>query len=258
MSTHETFAAFERSATKKKSKAPRDPRLAVGYIRVSTDEQQLGPEAQEAAIRSYASRSGLEVVAIVRDIGVSGGAPLDERPGLAEALDVLGTLGASKLIVAKRDRLARDTARAAFVERLVEGAGAYVVSADGVAGGVSPEDKLLRGILDVMAEYERAAIRLRTKVALAAKRRRGERLGQVPYGYTADASGKLHPEPREQAAIAHIVRQRDAGVSWDELVLELQASFPPRGASGRWHRTSAHRIYKTATASRKKSPADSR
>jgi DNA invertase Pin-like site-specific DNA recombinase len=250
MSTRERFAAFEQPALKarKKDSDGRQKR-AVGYVRVSTDEQQLGPEAQEAAIRAYAARAGLELLKIIRDT-VSGGAPLDERPALVEALDALTEHSAGKLIVAKRDRLARDTARALFAERLIEQSGAQVVTADGVAGGTSPEDKLLRGILDVIAEYERAAIRVRTRAALAAKKRRGERLGQVPFGYAARPDKTLVPVPQEQAAIAYIVQHRDAGVSWDEILAGLQASFPTRGESGRWHHTSAQRIYRAAVARR--------
>ena len=40
-----------------------DTRTAVAYLRVSTDEQHLGPEAQRAAITAWASREGVSVVA---------------------------------------------------------------------------------------------------------------------------------------------------------------------------------------------------
>jgi DNA invertase Pin-like site-specific DNA recombinase len=251
MATRERFEAFEATSPKGKRKAKPDPKRAIGYIRVSTDEQQLGPEAQEAAIRAYATRAGLEVVEIVRDLGVSGGAPLDERPGLVEALDALDRHQAATLVVSKRDRLARDSTRGAFVERLVESAGARVVSADGVAGGSSPEDKLLRGIMDAFAEYERAAIRLRTRAALAAKRRKGERLGQIPYGFRAGEDGKLVPDAAEQRVVMFILGERDGGATWQEITDALQTTYKPRGKSGTWHMTSVHRIYTAADNARK-------
>jgi site-specific DNA recombinase len=47
---------------------------AIGYLRVSTDQQAesgLGLEAQEAAVRSAASRSRLDVVRVFVDAGTS-------------------------------------------------------------------------------------------------------------------------------------------------------------------------------------------
>ena len=38
-------------------------------------------------------------------------------------------------------------------------------------------------MVDAFAEYERAIIRARTRAALAVKRGRGERTGEVPYGF---------------------------------------------------------------------------
>ncbi len=73
------------------------------------------------------------------------------------------------LLVAKRDRLARDVVVAAMVDRLAERHGARVLAADGTGNGDGPEAMLMRGIVDVFAQYERALIRARTKAALAVK-----------------------------------------------------------------------------------------
>ena len=96
-----------------------DPTRAVGYLRVSTDEQHLGPEAQRAAITQWAQRGGITVLAWHVDAGVSGAAGIDGRPALMTALDDLPRHGAGILAVAKRDRLARDVVIAATIERAV-------------------------------------------------------------------------------------------------------------------------------------------
>jgi hypothetical protein len=83
---------------------------------------------------------------VFTDPGVSGGAALDKRPGLLAALAALRTHNAGLLLVAKRDRLARDSLLAALVERLAERLGARVQSADGAADGDAPEDVLMRRI----------------------------------------------------------------------------------------------------------------
>ena len=111
-----------------KQKFAPDATKAVAYLRCSTDRQDLSPDAQRAAITTWAVREGVEVVAWHEDRGVSGGAELELRPGLTAAVADLAPKRAGLLVVAKRDRLARDVLTAALVERLCERAGARVVS----------------------------------------------------------------------------------------------------------------------------------
>src|SRR5687767_12532202 len=102
----------------RKRLAPGDSKRAVAYLRVSTAEQELGPQAQRANIERWATTHGVTIVAWRTDQGVSGGAELDKRPALQAALDDLRLYDAGVLVVAKRDRLARDVVKAALIERL--------------------------------------------------------------------------------------------------------------------------------------------
>ena len=181
---------------------PGSPQIAVAYIRVSTEDQKLGPEAQRAAIESWAAHEGVRVV-LWREDRLGGATPIDERPGLLEALAALREHGAGVFVVAKRDRIARDIAVAAGVERAVESAGARVVSAGGEGNGDSPADQFLRTIVDGAAQYERALIRARTKAALGIKKARGEKTGGgVRYGQRlkADGSHVLHEDGTRKCA----------------------------------------------------------
>lgn len=196
-------------------------RLAVAYLRVSTEEQHLGPEAQRAAITAWAAREGVTVASWHIDAGVSGAADVAARPALAAALGALRADGAGVLVVARRDRLARDVYVAAAIDRAVASSGARVVSADGTGNGDTPADAFMRTILDGAAAYERALIAARTKAALGAKRARGERTGTVPYGYTADAAGRLSPCAAEQAVITEARALRAAGMTFRAIVAEL-------------------------------------
>ena len=60
-----------------------------------------------------------------------------------------------------------------------------------------------------------------TRAALDAKKARGERAGTVPYGFVADAAGRLSPCEPEQAVLAQVRRLRDAGLSQRAIVAEL-------------------------------------
>jgi DNA invertase Pin-like site-specific DNA recombinase len=216
-----------------------DVGIVVGYVRVSTDEQHLSPVAQRDALEAWARARGVHLVAVHEDIGVSGGADLEDCPGLLAAVADVEQRGAGVLLVAKRDRLARDVIKAALVERLVGRAGALVASADGVAEGNDPAAQLMRTMIDAFAQYERAMIRSRVKAALAVKRARGERIGAVPYGFREVEGGRLEPEPREQEAIRLARQLRGLHVRGKPLSLRQVAAglaaegFRPRGG-GEW------------------------
>lgn len=197
---------------------------AVGYLRVSTDEQHLGPDAQRAAIAAWCDREGVELIDVHVDHGVSGGAPLDKRPGLMAAVGALSETDATVLVVAKRDRLARDTMAAAMVERMAERAGATIASADGTGNGDSPEAMLMRRMVDAFAEYERAIIRSRTRAALAVKSARGERVGAIPFGCKlADDGRTLERDAEEGAVVDAVIDLRASGLSYRKIADELAA-----------------------------------
>lgn len=240
----DTLSAFEHGGVRKGKRTPViGPEKAVAYLRCSTEDQELGIAAQEASIRAYATQQSIQIVALLKDEGVSGATPLDKREGFQLALGQMTSRDATVLLVAKRDRLARDTLAAAFLQRLVERIGGRVECADGVGNGDDPLSKMQRGMMDLIAEYERSLIRNRTKAALAVKKARGERIGGIPYGFAVGADKKLVPVPAEQEAIRHIMRLREDGESWDCVVHELIAERrPARGKT--WYATTAARIFK--------------
>jgi DNA invertase Pin-like site-specific DNA recombinase len=214
---------------------------AIGYVRVSTMEQVLGLEAQRASLQEWATAQRVELLEIHEDRGVSGAAALEDRPGLLRALGRVRELQAECLVVARRDRLARDVVVAATVEALVDRAGASVASADGVGNNEGPEAALFRQIVYAFAQYERALIRSRIKGALRELRARGARSNSTPpYGWRHE-SGELVEEPAEQEALTAIRRWRGRGIGQTRMVELLVArGFPARGST--WHRRSVQRI----------------
>lgn len=197
--------------------------LAVAYTRCSTEDQHLSPEAQRATIEAWAKANDAAIVAWFSDTGIGGGADIDQRPALLQAIAAVKQQRASVLVVAKRDRLARDVYVAMSIERAVVKAKARVVSAAGEGNGDTPADEFMRAVLDGAAQYERALIRARTKAALAAKRARGERAGGVPFGFKADEAGKLSEDVSEQAILSAVAEMHAAGVSIRKIGAGLEA-----------------------------------
>jgi DNA invertase Pin-like site-specific DNA recombinase len=191
-----------------------NPLVAVAYLRVSTEDQHLGPEAQRASIEAWAGRSGVRIAEWFTDQGVSGATPVDERPGLLAAISRLQEEHAGVLVAAKRDRFARDVMVVGFLSRHVQGFGAQLRTADGTSDNTSPEGELMTGIVDLFAQYERAMIRARTKAALAAKKARGERVGTVPYGFRVETgSHKLKVHEAERKIVDAVRGLREKGFS---------------------------------------------
>ncbi|WP_437804523.1 recombinase family protein [Sorangium sp. So ce693] len=225
------------SRSRPRSSARSGASSAVACLRVSKDEltQELGLEAQRAAILAWAQRQGVSIVAWVNE-EVSGGAELDERPRLLAAVAAVEAHRAGYLVFHRLDRFARNTTTAALVQSALSRVGASLVSADGVGNGDDPASRLVRGILLEVAAFERSLIQARIVAALAVKRRRGELVGGVPYGYRftegppkRGRGGQtrpvrlLVPEPEEQATLSEARRLRAAGRSVRQVIAELAA-----------------------------------
>jgi DNA invertase Pin-like site-specific DNA recombinase len=206
-----------------------DPQRAVGYLRASTNRQELSPKAQLADIAGWSQRTGVEVVKVFQDQGVCGAAELEDRPGLADAIASLTTLGAGVLVISKRDRLGRDRILVGLVERAVERLGGKLIAVD------QPGSLLHAAVTDVFSEHERLQIGVRTKDALGAKRAMGERVGGVPWGKRLDKDGvHLRDAPKEQVIIAMARRLHRRGRSLRQVGAALAKAGHKTRTGGRW------------------------
>lgn len=214
-----------------------NPLLAIGYVRVSTKEQKLGPKGQARELERWAKREGIQLLAVFVDQGVSGARPLSERPALLAALAALPATGAGVLVASKRDRLARDVTVVGGIEAEVSKAGGVVLTADGTSDNRGSSGMLMRGLHDLLGAWEREVIRERTTAALAVKKARGERTGGIPYGMQLGADGRtLEPDAAEQTTLALMRGWRGEGVALRGIVERLNADrVVARG--GRWHLT---------------------
>jgi DNA invertase Pin-like site-specific DNA recombinase len=213
---------------------------AIAYLRVSTDKQGesgLGLDAQAASAKAAAARLGLTIAATFTDAGTSGALVIEDRPVLLDAVSTLKR--GDVLIVAKRDRIGRDVVAVAMIERLIAKRGARIVSAAGEGtDSDDPSGVLMRRLIDSFAEYERLIIAGRTKAALAAKRRRGERIsGAVPYGFRLAADGRMLESLEAEQQTLQLVRQlRADGRSFQAIAdaLNERGLRTRAGSSWRW------------------------
>ena len=195
------------------------------YMRVSTEKQEesgLGLEAQRHACIQWIQKNGggeiFEYVDIVTGTDRKR-KELEQRPKLLEALSEIKP--GDTLIIAKRDRIGRDPYINCMIERIIEKKKGKFVSANGDMDGDEPHNILMRRIIDAFAEYEALMISTRTKLALARKKAKGERIGHIPYGYKLDGKKNLIVNPAEKATLKSLYDLRQQGLSFRDVAARL-------------------------------------
>jgi DNA invertase Pin-like site-specific DNA recombinase len=187
----------------------------VGYVRVSGMGQISGDgfHRQGEAIDKYAQRHGLTLMAIFRDGGVSGTRELDDRDGLAALMEHIQAEGIKLVLVEKADRLARDLLVGEVILAQFRKLGVTVIAADsGTDLTVTDDDPtrvMIRQILGVIAQFDKAMTVRRLRDARSRKRRAGQRCeGRLPFGsYPGEADAlerilALHKAGKQPGAIA--------------------------------------------------------
>jgi site-specific DNA recombinase len=235
------------------------PQAAIGYVRVSTQEQAnhgISLEAQEARLRAYATLRGLELSAVVIDAGVSAGKVLEARDGGKRLLAAMKARTVRHVIALKLDRLFRNTIDCLSTVQAWEKAGVSLHLVDMGGTSLDTASALGRMFLTMaagFAEMERNLTAERTAFALARKREKGEKTGgSVPFGYTAapgpDGKPRLRPQPQEQEALALMRRLHAQGYSLRAIIAELERRGIANTDGRRWHAKSIARMLRRAVA----------
>jgi DNA invertase Pin-like site-specific DNA recombinase len=214
---------------------------AIGYLRVSTDEQVehgTGLDIQRDAIAAYCAEHGVTLVAMHADEGISGKEGLDTRVALADALAELGP--DVELIIYRLDRLARDLMVQETLLAEAWRTGATVASCSPTERVYcqpdSPDDptrRLIRQVLGAVAEYDRSMIALRLRNG---RRRKlastGYAGGPEPYGWSS---------PAERQVLADVAAMRADGRTWDQVadILNYNGRVKRNGAP--WTKAEIHR-----------------
>jgi site-specific DNA recombinase len=217
-------------------------RRAVGVVRVSRvgdrdGERFVSPSEQRERIRAACERDGLELVDTLEELDVSGGAPLDSRPGLRRAVELVESGGADVVVVAYLDRLVRSLAVQAVVVERVERAGGAILAVDvGQVTNGSAGQWLSGTLLGAVSEYARRVTAERTADA---KRRAVERgvppFPNFPPGLRQRDDGRLEPHPQEARVVADAFQLRADGAT----VMEVRAFLREQGIERSYHGTQA-------------------
>jgi DNA invertase Pin-like site-specific DNA recombinase len=202
---------------------------AMGYVRVSSDEQVtkgVSLDAQEEKIRAYCKAKDWDLVEVIRDEGIS--AKNLKRPGLQSILARIpkrnGKRGFDGIIVIKLDRLTRAVGDLAYLNKLFEVHRVAFIAVQEAVDTSTASGKLFHNIIACLSEWERGVISERTRDALRYKRSKGERVGEVPYGYRVTDDGMtLEPILEEQQNLNKIRTLRESALSYSKIADHLNS-----------------------------------
>lgn len=210
-----------------RKRAARERPVAIGYGRVSTDQQVnsgLGLGDQERRIREECERRGWELLEIAIDPGLSG-REMRKRPALLAALERLDAGEVDVLVVTKVDRLARSVRDLADMMERSDRRGWALVAVDQPVDTSNVYGRAQVQMAGVFAELESGLISDRTKSGLAEARARGAKLGRF-----------LGTDPKVRARIR---RLRSRGWTWQRIADRLNENGVPTPQGGREWRPSS-------------------
>jgi DNA invertase Pin-like site-specific DNA recombinase len=153
---------------------------AVAYLRTSSaanvandrDPDKDSDKRQRQAITAFAKRAGFEIVEEFYDAAVSGADHVLGRPGFAEMMKRIEGNGVRTIIVETANRFARDLMVQEVGFKMLQDRGIELIAADSPHAFVDdgPTSRLIRQVLGAVAEFDKAMIVTKLRVARERKR----------------------------------------------------------------------------------------
>jgi site-specific DNA recombinase len=206
---------------------------AVGYIRVSTEEQAkhgVSLDAQRAKIQAYAALEDMELIGIEADEGISG-CSIKGRPAIQRVLQMVRDRQVKAVVIFKLDRLARNTVEALDIAKLFDKHNVALHSITEKLDTRSALGRFFFTLLASLAEMERGLISERIQAAMETKRFRNEALNNNPeFGFRV-VDGKVIPDLEEQKTIQRVRSLHRGGHTIYSIisVLTQEGTFNRRG-----------------------------
>jgi DNA invertase Pin-like site-specific DNA recombinase len=226
---------------------------AAAYTRVSSQGQIDGTslDAQTAQIQAYASLKGIDLVHVFSDPGVSGGAPIVDRPQGAKLAKLLESGTIDAIIVVKLDRAFRNTVDClqSVEEWRKYGVALHIIDLGGNSvDSESPAGKFMLTVLAAAGEMERGMINVRCNEGRRARKAQGYHIGGgVPFGYDLDeGTRQLVENPREQEITAMIHALKAEGFSYSGIATRLNAKGLTTKGGRAWTHKQVARVCRRA------------
>lgn len=211
---------------------------AIGIIRVSQvngreGESFVSPGEQRDRIISGCEARGLRLLDVYDELDVSGGASLERRDGLRQAVEAVEEGRAEVIVGAYFDRLFRSYSEQQKVVDRVEDAGGRILTVD--AGHITNGNAsqwLTGGLLGLVSEYHKRVSTERSRAAQVRAIARGAVLWpNIQPGYLRDEDGCLTPDEATRSIVAEAFELRSDG----DTIAEVRAFLAENGIKRSYH-----------------------
>ena len=201
---------------------------AVGYIRVSTEDQTHGYslDAQRAGIQEYCEKNGYELARIYADEGVSAHTDkISKRPQLSLLLEHAKQEQFDVVVVHTLDRWARNMRVQTEAFEILGKARVGFASVTENIDYTTPEGRLMLTMIGGFAEFFSAQLGRHVKKAVKQRAAQGLQNGSAPFGYLRDGeTGIPCPVPEEAEAVRTVFAKRAAGETNGKIAVWLNAA----------------------------------
>ena len=201
---------------------------AVGYIRVSTEDQTQGYslDAQRAGIQEYCERNGYQLVRFYSDEGVSAHTDkISKRPQLSLLLEHAKQEQFDVVVVHTLDRWARNMRVQTEALEILGKARIGFVSVTENVDYTTPEGQLMLTMMGGFAEFYSAQLGRHVEKAMKQRARQGLQNGSVPFGYLKDDKTSIPcPVPKEAEAVRTVFAKRAAGETNGRIAVWLNVA----------------------------------
>src|SRR3954447_1417234 len=178
---------------------------AVAYFRTSSaanvGADRDSEKRQREAVQAYAKNAKLTVTEEFYDAAVSGADPVDQRPGFVALLEHCREHGVTAILVENASRFARDLAVQLTGHALLQGRGIELIPVDAPTyfTDPTPTAEMVRQVLGAVAQFEKASLVGKLRVARDRKRAkegRCEGRPPVPDAVVAEARRLARRNPK--------------------------------------------------------------
>jgi len=198
--------------------------VIIGYCRVSSDKQVdvgMSLEVQEFQIRKYAELYEIRLGEIIVDAGES--AKSLKRPGMQRIIELMDSGLCSGVLVVKLDRLTRSVKDLCHLLERYFFKNKVLISVQEKIDTNSAMGRMVMNVVMSISQWEREATSERTRAVLQHKKAKGERVGNIAFGYKLALDGvHLEEHLREQEILEVVTLMRKSGMTLNEISKDVR------------------------------------
>lgn len=197
-------------------------KFAVAYARYSSDRQrEESIDAQLRAIRQYAEKENIKIVAIYTDEAQT--AKNDDRDNFQDMIDALmrDMYSVDYVLVHKFNRFARNQFDSVIHKKRLKDKGIKVVSVTQILED-TPEGEMMERFLEAMDEYYSANLANEVRKGLRENALKAKYTGGVlPFGFMLDENNNFVPDEQNSKIVRRIFEEIAAGYTKAEICERL-------------------------------------